>query len=179
MKKWNILLLIISTLSCEKNSIFDEFGYYGEGKVILNDIEWKGKIGVFKAKKYCFPDTCVAIIIEGYNESRAVLSKIVIDQVFLKTGRFLLNPIYPSYNDTLYKLSYVEFIGDMAFSAYSIIQADSNNYIEIKELNMKTGDIKGSFQARVISNTSWPGNGSIPDTIDIKDGSFYGRINWK
>jgi hypothetical protein len=28
-----------------------------------------------------------------------------------------------------------------------------NNYIEIKELNMKTGDVRGSFQARVISDS--------------------------
>ena len=147
MKRVYILLTIISILSCEKNSIFDNDGFYGVGKARLDEVEWKGKTGIFKAKKYYFPDTCVGI--------------------------------YPTYLDTLYNFSYQEFKGDAALENYSIIEADSNNYVEIKELNMKTGDVRGSFQARVISDSSWPSNGSIPDTIDITNGSFYGKINWK
>ena len=179
MKRVDVLLNIMSILSCEKNSIFDNDGFYGEGKARLDEVEWKGSTGIFKAKKYCFPDTCVAILVEGYNKARSVRSKILIDQVFLKTGKFYFNPIYPTYLDTLYNFSYQEFKGDAVLENYSIIEADSNNYVEIKELNMKTGDVRGSFQARVISNSGWPSNGSIPDTIDITNGSFYGKINWK
>ncbi len=179
MKRLYILLTIISILSCEKNSIFDDHGFYREGKARLDDVEWKGNTGIFKAKKYCFPDTCVGIVIEGYNEARSVHSNIIIDQVFLKTGKFYFNPINPTYKDTLYKFSYHEFSGDVVVGIYNIIEADWNNYVEIKELNLKTGDVRGIFQARVISDSSWPSNGSIPDTIDITNGSFYGKINWK
>ncbi len=179
MKRMYILLTIISILSCEKNSIFDDDGFYGEGKARFDDVEWKGNTGIFKAKKYCFPDTCVGIVIDGYNEARSVRSNIIINQVFLKTGKFYFNPIYPTFKDTLYRFSYHEFSGDAVVGVYNIIEADSNNYVEIKELNLKTGDVRGIFQARVISDSSWPSNGSIPDTIDITNGSFYGKINWK
>ncbi|MBK8643710.1 MAG: hypothetical protein IPN15_16335 [Saprospiraceae bacterium] len=179
MKRLYILLTIISILSCEKNSIFDNDGFYGEGKAKLDEVEWKGNTGIFKAKKYCFPDTCVGIVIDGFNEARSVRSNIIINQVFLKTGKFYFNPIYPTFKDTLYRFSYHEFSGDAVVGVYNIIEADSNNYVEIKELNMKTGDVRGSFQARVISNSDWPSNGSLPDTIDITNGSFYGKINWK
>ena len=179
MKRVYKLLTILTILSCEKNSIFDDDGFYGEGKAKLDEVEWKGSTGIFKAKKYCFPDTCVAILVEGYNKTRSVRSKIIINQVFLKTGKFYFNPIYPTFKDTLYRFSYHEFSGDAVVGVYNIIEADSNNYVEIKELNLKTGDVRGIFQARVISDSSWPSNGSIPDTIDITNGSFYGKINWK
>ncbi|MBK9962005.1 MAG: hypothetical protein IPP06_11970 [Saprospiraceae bacterium] len=51
MKRLYILLTIISILSCEKNSIFDNDGFYGEGKAKLDEVEWKGSTGIFKAKK--------------------------------------------------------------------------------------------------------------------------------
>ncbi|MEP7198094.1 MAG: hypothetical protein ABI851_16370 [Saprospiraceae bacterium] len=179
MKKY--LLIVIATLvfSCEKDSIFDEIGFYGEGTATLNGILLKGKTGVFKSKEYCSPDTCISILILHYNESNELRGKILMNFIPLKKGKYLFNPIEPSFLDTLYRITYSEFTsdGDVVTGRYSLKESDPSYFLEILELNKQSGDIRGKFQAKVVRDTAFIG--TIPDTIVIEDGNFYGKINWK
>jgi len=179
MKRVIILILILAVSSCEKDDIFDGIGFYGEGTAILNGVGWNGKTGVFPSKNYCAPDTCIGILIQKYNDIGELRGKILIDYVSLKVGKFQLNPIEPWYLDTFYRISYHEFTadGDVITGDYSLKLSDPNYYLEILELNRHTGDIRGKFSAKVVRDTAFIG--SFPDTITIKDGNFYGKINWK
>ena len=180
MKKYILCLFVLLVFACQKEApIFDKLGFYGEGSATLNGTAWKGKTGVFKSRSYCAPDTCISIFILHYNEANELRGKVLVDQVPLKKGKFQLNPIEPSFLDTLYRFTYSEFAydGDVVTGRYKLAYPDSSYYINIQELNKQTGDISGKFRAKVVRDTSFIG--SVPDTIDIENGSFYGKINWK
>lgn len=172
-------ILLVLIYSCEKNATFDELGFFGEGLAKLNGKDWKGKTGVFKSRNYCAPDTCIGILIYKYNEFGELRGKILIDYVSLKIGRFQLNPIEPFYLDTFNRITYSEFVsdGDVVSGTYILKNPKPDYYIEINELNKQNGNIRGSFRAQVVRDTSFIGK--FPDTINIEEGSFYGRVNWK
>ncbi len=103
----------------------------------------------------------------------------LLHKVPLKLGRFQLNPIEPSFLDTFYRISYSEFSsdGDVVTGGYSLKDPDSTYFLEILELNKHSGDIRGKFRTKVVRDTAFIG--TIPDTITIENGNFYGKINWK
>jgi hypothetical protein len=173
------VVLFLLIYSCAKDNIFDEIGFFGEGNAKLNGEIWKGKTGVFKSRNYCTPDTCIGILLYKYNAFGELRGKILIDYVSLKIGKFQLNPIEPFYLDTFNRISYSEFTsdGDVVTGTYILKNPSPDYYIEIKELNKQNGDIRGSFRAKVVRDTSFIGK--FPDTINIEDGNFYGRINWR
>ena len=69
--------------------------------------------------------------------------------------------------------------GDVAIAGYHVFEQNPDNYIEITELDLKTGDIKGNFQAAVVRDSFWTPAGTIPDTIRFTNGVFSGKIYWK
>ncbi len=188
MKKF-IILLIFAFTACEKDDIFDDIGFYGEGTALLNGVEWKGKTGVFalldSKLKNCLPDTCIGVLIQHYNNANELRSKILIDFVPLKLGKFQLNLKPNKFDqfgfqlDTTFQFSYHEYTsdGDVVTGYYKLINSDPDYYLNVQELNRHTGDIRGIFRARVVRDTSFIG--TFPDTITIENGSFYGKINWK
>ena len=181
MKKTIFLLLTLTFLFCKKESLFDSHGFYGEGSAKINGEEWIGKTGIFDAGKYCKTDSCFAIVLYKYNELGQLRGTIVIDRIALKVGKFQFNP-EPVYNDTSYSISFGEFHddGDVASVPHRLFEADPNYYLEIKELNNETGDISGTFRAKLVRKDIDPSifNGKYPDTITIEDGNFFGNINW-
>ncbi len=182
MKKF-IILLIFAYVACQKDDIFDDIGFYGEGTALLNGVEWKGKTGIFPLNDprfvNCLPDTCISILIQKYNDIGELRSKVLFHKIPLKIGLYLFNPIEPSFLDTFYRISYSEFTsdGDVVTGRYSLKEADSSYFLEIIELNKQSGDIRGKFHAKVVRDTAFIG--TFPDTITIENGNFYGKINWK
>lgn len=174
---WPALLLT----GCQKESIFDEYGFYGEGTAWLNGNPWNGITGVFRAKRFCEPDTCVAVKLLYINQSGALRGDITLDFIPLQTGKYALGYTSPTWEDVRYKLTYSTWAsdGDVLTGIYDIFEQNDENYVEITELNRKTGDIKGRFQAVVVRDSLWTLSGATPDTIRITDGSFYGRIFWQ
>lgn len=182
MKKYFLFMIatiVFSCDECEMESIFDDIGFYGIGTALINGSSWKGKTGVFKSKVYCEPDTCISLLILHYNSNMELRSKILVDQIPLTTGIFAFNKIEPPYADTTYRLTYSEYAedGDVITGYYKLAYADPEFYIDIKELNKVTGDIRGNFKAKVVRDTAFIG--PLPDTINIENGEFFGKINWK
>jgi len=180
MKKTIFLLLTLTFLFCKKESLFDSHGFYGEGSAKINGEDWKGKTGVFDAGKYCKTDSCFSIVMYKYNEFGQLKGKIVIGRIALKVGKFQFNP-EPVYNDTSYTISFGEYhVDDVASTPHRLFEADPNCYFEIKELNKETGDISGTFRAKLVRKDIDPSifDGKYPYTITIEDGNFFGNINW-
>ena len=189
MKIIIILFVILGISSCKKDSVFDDFGFYGEGTALVNKVEWKGKTGIFPKNNplfnNCLPDTCFSLLIINENKYDGTTNNILIDRFFLKVGKFQFNkqrydPIAQMYIDTTFSFSYGTSIagGEIVTGLYRLVKTDINNYFEIKEFNKFTGDIKGSFKARVVRDLFSTASGAIPDSLDIENGSFYGKINW-
>ncbi len=185
MIRTTILILLTLIKKKKKESIFDEHGFYGDGIALLNGIEWKGKTGIFSRIdpdfRNCLPDTCIGISIIKRSEEGFLRNEISISSLLLAKGRTLFDTGYVnSKYDTITRISYGEYTGDgeLVSSSYSLVKPDSNNYIEIIELNRQTWDIKGIFRARVVKSPILVPTGGIPDTIDIEEGSFYGRVKW-
>jgi hypothetical protein len=172
------LLLLLSLTTCRKDSVFDEHGFYGEGSAKLNGVPWTGKTGVFFTDVFCQPDSCIAINLYNRNESGALRGKITFNHVPLRTGRQTLNYVWPLSKDVLCTLSYSEFTsdGDVITGDYSVFEQNDDNYLDISELNLKTGNISGKFQATVVRDSFWTFAGHHPDTIWIMEGAFKGRI---
>lgn len=183
MKKLPIfsLLFFICIFSCQKEDVFDQYGSYGEGTAQLNGIAYKGKVTtIFDVIRYK-PDTCLGINILRRNQSGEARAYISIDRIPLKIGKFLIPyTLVGVENHKKYELSYAEFTGDgdEATGNYRTYQADTTNWVNIKKLDVKTGDIEGSFQATVVRMKSYTPLGAIPDTIRITEGNFFGKINW-
>ena len=183
VKKLNLTLLFFSLLilSCQKEDIFDQYGSYGEGTAQLNGISYKGKVTTIFDVNRCKPDTCLGINILRRNQSGEARAYISINRVLLKIGKFLIPYVIPGVlNHENYELAYAEFTddGDVPTGYYLTCQADTANWVNIKKLDIKTGDFEGTFQATVVRTESYTPIGAIPDTIRITEGNFFGKINW-
>ena len=183
MKKSPIfsLLLFFCIFSCQKEDIFDQYGSYGEGTAQLNGISYKGKVTTIFDVTRCKPDTCLGINLLRRNQSGEARAYISIDRIPLKIGKFLIPyTLVGVDNHKNYEMSYAEFSddGDVPTGNYKTYQADTTNWVYIKKLDVKTGDIEGTFQATVVRTESYTPIGAIPDTIRIIDGKFFGKINW-
>ena len=172
------LLLLLSLTTCRKDSIFDVYGFYGEGSAKLNDIPWTGKTGVFFTDVFCKPDSCIGIVLIHRNQYGELRGKITLDHVPLHAGRQTLNYAWPVSEDVLCALSYSEWAsdGDVVTGDYSVFEQNDDNYLDITDLNLKTGDISGKFQATVVRHEFWTPAGQQPDTIRITEGTFIGKI---
>ena len=176
------LLLLLSLTTCRKDSVFDEHGFYGKGSAKLNGVPWSGKTGVFFKTgvwaDFCYSDTCIAIHFFHRNQYGELRGKITLDHVPLHTGRHTLNYAWPVSEDVLCALSYSEWVsdGDVVTGDYSVFEQNDDNYLDITDLNLKTGDISGKFQATVVRHEFWTPAGQQPDTIRITEGTFTGKI---
>ena len=172
------MLFLFSFTTCRKDHIFDEHGFYGAGSAKLNGMPWTGKTGVFFTDVFCQPDSCIAINLYHRNESGALRGKLTLDHVPLRVGRQTLNYAWPLSTDVPCKLSYSLFTsdGDVIIGDYSVFEQNDDNYLDITELNLKTGAINGKFQAIVVRDSFWTFPGHQPDTIRIVEGTFWGRI---
>jgi hypothetical protein len=176
------LLLLFSFTTCRKESVFDEHGFYGEGSAKLNGVSWTGKTGVFFKKgvwaDFCYPDTCIAVKILHYNQNGELRGDITLNHVPLHTGKQTLNYAWPTSKDVLCAFSYSEWAsdGDVITGGYDVFEQNDNNYLNITELNLKTGDISGKFQATVVRHEFWTPAGQQPDTVRITEGTFKGKI---
>ena len=176
------LLLLLPLITCRKDHIFDEHGFYGEGTALMNGVPWSGKTGVFFKTgvwaDFCYPDTCVAIHLFHRNQNGELRGKLTLNHVPLRTGKQTLNYTWPLSKDVLCQLSYSIFTsdGDVIIGDYSVFEQNDDNYLDITELNLKTGAINGKFQATVVRDSFWTFPGHQPDTIRITDGTFWGRI---
>lgn len=182
MKKfiWGIFFACLFA-GCKKEGVFDELGFYGEGAAQLNGQSWRGKTGIFPTKNFCEPDTCIAITFLYHNQHEELRGDITFDDVPLKRGRKKINYVWPTWDDVQCRLIYSRFAadGDVLVGEYHIVEQNDENFLEITELNLKTGDVKGKFQATVVRDSLWTPPGHKPDTIKIMDGSFFGKIFWK
>ncbi len=175
MKNTTLLLLFALLLAtCKKDSLFDEYGYYGEARAKLNGVPWTGNPSIFFPALLCRPDSCIAIDILQFNKRGELRSDITIDDVPMRLGRQTLNPGW----DVLCSLSYSEFADDgcVLTGIYSVSGQSDDNYVDITQLDLKTGDISGKFQATVVREEFWTPRGYEPDTIRITEGTFRGRI---
>ncbi len=176
-----LLLFFVCIFSCGKDGVFDQYGNYGEGSAQLNGVPFEGSVGTYGANNYCPPDTCVTIKIVYKNKEGFNRGDITIERVQLKTGKFQIyfSPKFP-FEKGNYAITYSEQTddGDVFSALYQTYQADTSNWVNIKKLNLKSGDIEGAFQATVIRNKVWVLPGGIQDTIKISDGKFFGKINW-
>jgi hypothetical protein len=181
MKKISILFsFALLFYTCKKEPIFDEYGFSGEGTAMLNGTPWKGVAGIFPTSVFCKPDTCIAIKLLYY-EADALRGDITINHIPLSTGKKTLNYIWPRYAQINNKIGYGEFTsdGDVITGSYYVYEQNDANFVDITELNLETGDVRGSFQAVVVRDSFWTADGAIPDTIRITNGSFYGKIYWE
>lgn len=175
------LVLLLFVVACKKDSIFDEYGFYGEGSAMLNGKPWKGITGVFPKKNFCSPgDTCLAISLLYYNDHGALRSIITFDVIPLNLGKHTINYVWPTWEEIEYRLIYSEYVfdGDVTTGGYHVYEQNDANYLNLTELNVQTGDVRGEFQAVVVRDSMWTPAGYAPDTIRITDGSFYGKIYW-
>lgn len=181
LKVFLLIIILNINYACKKENNFDPDGYYGEGTALLNGKPYKGKVGIFNSNNLCKPDTCIGINIDYFNEYGEKRGDITIDIVFLKTGKFQLGYVYPFWTPYgPYSLTYGELAGDgdVVTGVYFTFQKDSANWLNIKKLDLKSGEISGDFQATVVRAVSFTPKGQIPDTIKITNGSFLGKINW-
>jgi len=176
------LLILFSLTTCRKDSVFDEHGFYGEGTALMSGVPWSGKTGVFFKTgvwaDFCYPDTCIAIKILHSNQNGELRGDITLDHVPLRTGRQTLNYAWPTHEDVFCKLIYSEWVadGDVTTGGYYVFEQNDDNYLDIAELNLKTGDISGKFQATIVRDKFWTPAGQQPDTIWITEGTFKGKI---
>lgn len=179
MKKLLVLVLLVLALStCRKEEGFDEYGFFGEGTAYLNGAAWSGKTGVFFTDVFCAPDSCIGIKLLYRNKNGYLRGDITLNHVPLQVGRQTLNYAWPVSQDVYCALSYSTWAddGDIVTGDYSVFEQNDSNYLEILELNLKTGDISGRFQAAVARHEFWTPAGQVPDTIRITEGVFRGRI---
>jgi len=171
------LSFLLSLVTCQKD-VFDEHGFYGEGRAKLNGLDWTGKTGVFFTDVFCQPDSCIAINLYHRNEGGALRGKLTLNHVPLRTGRQTLNYTWPLSTDVPCQLSYSLFTsdGDVIIGDYSVIEQTDDNYLDITVLNLVAGDISGKFQATVVRDSFWTFAGHQPDTIRITEGTFWGKI---
>lgn len=183
MKKVNIFILAICIFctNCTKESIFDQKGYFGQGTALLNNNPYSGNVGVFFNTYQCFPDTCITLKIVYSNQFGEKRKDITIGKMPLKTGKFQINysPFSP-FVYGYYTMTYSELSdeGDVLTGLYRPYQLDTANWINIRKLDVKTGDIEGEFQASVLRSPGLTPSGEIQETVKIKEGKFFGKINW-
>jgi hypothetical protein len=171
-------LFALLLVTCRYDSIFDEYGFYGEGTAKMNGQTWGGKAGIFPSTDWCKTDTCIAIKILRSNSEGFLRNDLTFDHIPLKKGRKTFNYRWSVYKDALYKLTYSEWgsDGDVITGGYYVYEQNDENFLEITHLDLKTGDIRGIFQATVVRGSSWTPLGRQSDTIRIRDDSFYGKI---
>lgn len=179
------IVFICILLSCQKEeSIFDELGFYGEASANINGMEWKGKTGIFPnidpQYRNCLPDTCINILMKHFNEEGLLRSELYLNFTLSEKEKYILNPIPTENLDTLPSFTYSEYIsdGDVVSGFYTQVLPDTSSYLEITKLNRTNWDISGRFNARVVKIPLLVPAGEVPDTIEIDNGTFYGRINW-
>jgi hypothetical protein len=181
MNKIMILLFIgLLPFSCRYDSVFDEQGFSGEGSAIKNGVYWGTKLLVVPKNNFCNPDTCIAIHLRSYNENGTPTSYLNIDFVEPKVGKRTLNYTASIFERIDHKVDYGVFSseGHVAIGGYHVFEQTSRNYVEITQINLETGYIKGVFQMDVVRDSFWTPSGSIPDTIRFTNGKFEGRIYW-
>jgi len=181
-----IAIVIILLCQCTKESLFDEYGGYGKAQATTNGKSWNATPRILLDSRY-LPDSFITIQLNN-GDIHAKKSEIYFSKVPLKTGHYLFNPYNFNPNsfkyDTICGISAADLSGgggEYTIIGYYLLQtpSDSSNYLDIKELNLKTGDIKGSFRARLTMDSAWTWPGIPPDTLLIENGSFYGKIYWK
>ncbi|MFN8331239.1 MAG: hypothetical protein U0T81_08480 [Saprospiraceae bacterium] len=170
---WIIVFLLLIIGSCYKD-VFDKDGFYGNCKAKVNGIQWNGNCLVIKAVPACSPDSCISLSFWNFDKNDNLISKIGIQQVQLKKGKFLLNNFEPWFKNTDYHFLYSEYeIANERFkNAYQIYGPDSSNFLEITDLDLSTGNINGKFQARVVRN-----EGPGVDEIEIEKECSMVKLN--
>ena len=98
----------------------------------------------------------------------------------LKLGRHTFNYVWPFYEEIENRLTYSEWgaDGDVITGVYHVFEQNDDNYVELTEVDLRNGDVRGNFQAVVVRDSILTPAGYQPDTIRITDGSFYGKIYW-
>ena len=173
--KYCIILLALILYSCSKT--FDDYGYYGEGSAMLNNLIFEGKTKTVYNVGFCYPDSCLAIIINNNYGIGLKQGDILINFLPRKIGKFELRPEVSEVSDHLYQFSYWVMNGDEFIGSYHIYDKDTSNWVIINKLNFKTGEVSGSFQAKVERDPYWQSLGYPLDTIIFKNGKFYGKVN--
>ena len=179
MKKLiSTLLLVLLLATCKKEPLFDEYGFYGESHAKLNGVAWTGKPGIFFTTVLCQPDSCIGIKIFQFNQKGEIRSDITINHIPIRPGRQTLNYGRHVSQKVHCSFSYGEYTsdGDVITGNYSIFEQNDDNYLDITELDLKTGDISGKFQGTVVRHEFWTPAGQQPDTIRITEGTFRGKI---
>lgn len=172
-------LPVFLLVACKNEHVFDENGFYGEGTALFNGNPWSGETGVFIAKHFCSPtDTCYSIKLLHYNQKGELRGDITFDLIPLELGRHTFNYTWPTWKEVKNRLNYSTWAsdGDVTTGGYHVYEQNDDNYVELTEVNLLTGEVRGNFQAVVVRDTFWTPTGLQPDTIRISDGSFYGKI---
>lgn len=91
---WIIVFLLLIIGSCYKD-VFDKDGFYGNCKAKVNGIQWNGNCLVIKAVPACSPDSCISLSFWNFDKNDNLISKIGIQQVQLKKGKFYLTILNP------------------------------------------------------------------------------------
>lgn len=174
----SLLLLSLLFVTCNKDNVFDKYGSYGEGSAEVNDRAWSGTCRT-TSSSLCYCDaleSCISVEISQYAKDGLLLSVINFSRITPEKGIRPLNYIYPSWERTCDQMSCAERDDDVLLGMYSVHEQSDSNYLEITDLNLETGNIKGTFQATLIRDSSWVKPGQTADTLRIRNGSFYGKI---
>lgn len=180
MKYYLFIFLIITTITCKKDDPYN--GYYsGTGSALLNNYSFNGLTRSERSlSNYCYLD-CLDISITYFNEQGYDRIKIAIYSVPIQPGKYILGyqkePWLNNYKNKFIVYTYGAD-GDVLLSFYHIYEDNPENWIKIDKIDYDNGDIQGSFQAKVAIHEYDIASGSKPDTLNIVNGSFNGKINF-
>jgi len=186
-------LFCFSFVSCKKDQegLFDQWGHYkyGYGNMTINGRSIAAKKILFGRKEKWNPeeDTVFLFEMQIFTQNDELREVFGVRNLRPKIGKYFFPKIevdslgHPDFaNDAiLYKPGFAFFgaDGDVVEGSYSHPWVDSNSYVEITELNIATGDVKGNFKAKMLKLKDFS-LASLPDTIYITEGSFSTKIAW-
>lgn len=171
------LLFLIAFFSCKKSN--EPIIEYNKGAVsaFRNEESWNA---LCTSKYSSTNEKLLYLYFRRYNMYNELRESIVISKVIPEVGKFhLVNSI--ENDEKNFGSLYSHFVadGDAIDGIYYVVESDSC-YIDIKLINLTTGDFAGKFNITYVKDTSFYINPNLPDTLKFTEGEFQTKIqeNW-
>jgi len=179
VKKLVILVIIFSTLSCNKDDDQIPDKYTGTITALKNGEEWKAlaffeEINSFDEtnRSSTFILTGNVIGNDGYIAEifnvRKILSNFNIQDITSTDNQNNLGLLSAEY--------YTIWEGDALNDIYALDTTATNNFIQIKGYNESKAEITGIFNVSLILTRAGNNPGTPPETLEIKNGEFTVKV---
>ena len=179
MKRALFFLITVFILCCNKEDISTFIA--GDVTAVRNassssfgneNTSWIGKTAALHSNP---PDSCFNCVDIGlYVESNQGSESLIFTNVPLNVQKCTLNA-WDGQSEYKCMGTFNTSSGDVITGFYSVLGGNTEDFIEITELDMALGKFSGRFQATLVRDTNWLVE-YPPDTIWITEGEFTATI---